>query len=275
MSSKVIGYSTIVHPLPSVAMTLTALVLSLPLNITYSLDKFLAFGLIILLENFIVGLVNDLRDFPYDLEVKPYKPLVAGSITSFEAKMLLVVFFIVLFVAFTAFNFAIDLIFLLGLGCGLSYDLLLKNTPFSFVPYAIAMPTLAIAARLVNGNFPVLLLWIYPLGALMSLALHLTNQMNKAEESNKSGEHNLLQIIGVKNGQLLCVLVTICSLVLFTFLSLHFDLNAPLMDSLDLISMIFIGVFIVFAKIGNRKVLFPLTVISSAIMGTIFIQMIL
>lgn len=275
MSSKVIGYITIVHPFPSVAMTLTALALSLPLNKSYSDDQFLVFGLIILLENFIVGLVNDLRDFSYDKEVKPYKPLVAGRITSSEAKLVLVLFFITLMVAFMEFNFIIDSVFLLGLGCGLSYDLVFKKTPFSFIPYTIAMPTLAIAARLVNGNLPILLLWIYPLGALMSLALHLTNQMHKAEESNESGEHNLLQIIGVKNGQLLCVLVTICSLVLFTFLSLHFDLNGLLMESLDLISLVFIGIFIVFAKIGVRKAMFPLTVVISGIMGFIFIQMIL
>ncbi len=275
MSSKVIGYITIVHPFPSVAMTLTALVLSLPLNKSYSLNKFLVFGLIILLENFIVGLVNDLRDFRYDKAVKPYKPLVAGKITSLDAKILLFLFLILLALTFTEFNFVIDSIFLLGLGCGLSYDLVLKITPFSFVPYTIAMPTLAIAARLVNGNLPVLLLWICPLGALMSVALHLTNQMNKAEESNKSGEHNILQIIGVKNGQLLCVLVTICSLVLFTILSLQFDLNAILMEFLDLVTLVFISIFIVFAKIGNRKALFPLTVILSAIMGTIFIQLIL
>ena len=275
MSTKLTGYMTIVHPLPSVAMTLTALVLSLPLNKSYTLDKFLVFGLIILVENFIVGLVNDLLDFSYDKEVKPNKPLVAGKITSLEARILLLLFIILLLLAFTKFNLIIDSIFILGICCGLSYDLGLKMTSLSFVPYVIAMPTLAIASRLVNGNLPDLLLWIYPLGALMSLVLHLTNQMNKAEESNKSGEHNLLQIIGVKNGQLLCVLVTICSLGLFTLLSLDFHLNEVLMIFLDFVSLVFISIFIVFAKIGKRKALFPVTVILSSIMGFVFLQMIL
>jgi hypothetical protein len=99
--------------------------------------------------------------------------------------------------------------------------------------------------------------------------------MNKAEESNNSGEKNLLHIVGVKKGQILCVGTIICTLILFTIISIHYNLDIRLMTILNIISLIFIVLFIFLSKINKRKSLFPLSIILSVIMGSVFLQMII
>jgi len=273
MKTKLRGLVTIVHPLPSLAMTITALLLSLPLNENYTIYLFFLFGIIILFENFITGLTNDLLDYRYDVIVKPYKPLVQELITKREAEFLLLVLIIFLSFALLYFDVFIDVLLLSGLCCGLSYDLGLKKTFLSFLPYTLAMPTLLIVARLVNGSLPLILFWIYPFGALMSLVLHLTNQMNKAEESNISGKSNLLHFLGVRNGQYLCVIIIICTTILFTLLSIIYNLNINFTLLIDFVSLFSLFLFILLAKFNKRRALFPICVGLCSIMGLAFVQM--
>jgi 4-hydroxybenzoate polyprenyltransferase len=60
-----------------------------------------------------------------------------------------------------------------GLACAWSYDLWLKGTIFSALPFAVAVPIVPLFGYGAAGRFPAVLWWAWPIGALLAVATHL------------------------------------------------------------------------------------------------------
>ena len=76
---------------------------------------------------------------------------------------------------------------MLGMACGLAYDVRLKRTVFSAVPFMIAIPTLPLWVWVTLGEWHAALWWLLPLGALIGLALHLANTLPDIDDDAAHG----------------------------------------------------------------------------------------
>jgi 4-hydroxybenzoate polyprenyltransferase len=83
----------------------------------------------------------------------------------------------------------------------------LKRTPVSWLPYLIALPLVPIWAWLVMDAFQPRLLWLYPLGALMIVAIHLAQVLPDIDGDRRRGERGL----GVFLGERLAGVVLWCA----------------------------------------------------------------
>lgn len=151
-----------------------------------------------------VGVVNDLRDRDLDATEKPHKPLIAGRCSVRGAYTLGTATFLLAVVA-GGFLGAVSLLLVLAMtAAGLVYDLWLKRTAASFVPYILGLPILPVWAWLcVRDAVP--RLWLtYLLGVLLGFGLHLANALPDAERDTRSGVRGLVQIAGKRAALTLC-----------------------------------------------------------------------
>ena len=176
----------------------------LVVSITYVLTRtqfsatdslFIAFA--VLLGQFFVGWSNDLIDFPRDkAAMRMKKPLVAETIT--EAKLrisigvallgaLIVSLLSQLGVNGTAIHF-------LGLLSATAYNLKLKSTLLSVVPYMVSFGALPWAIYIAAGTKPPT--WIVLGFVLISSAFHFLNVLKDLESDIAQGVLGLPQVLG-------------------------------------------------------------------------------
>ena len=143
-----------------------------------------------------IGVTNDYFDRDLDAHTKPWKPVAAGLV-SVPAARLLALGLIIITVALAATlgraGFALAVV---GLGSGLVYDVWLKRTALSAIPYMVAIPTLPIWVWLTLDRGEPVLWWLLPVGALLGLALHLANTLPDIESDRSYGVVGLAHRLG-------------------------------------------------------------------------------
>jgi 4-hydroxybenzoate polyprenyltransferase len=150
-----------------------------------------------------VGALNEWCDQASDTLHKPHKPIPAGLISPTEA-LAVTGFGIGLMIACGALLGIVELLVLcIANGCGLVYDLGVKRTPVSWLPYLIALPLVPIWAWLVMDQFQPLLLWLYPIGALLIVAIHLSQVLPDIAGDRAQGERGLGVLLGERWASLL------------------------------------------------------------------------
>ena len=125
---------------------------------------------------FSIGIANDLVDADDDRTDKPWKPLAAATIPrrgAFGAFLTCVAggILVTIPVGWEAW-----LIGVAGLGCGLTYDIWLKRTSLSWVPFSIAFPLVPVWVSVALDSWDAILWWVFPLGFALGFAIHLANQ---------------------------------------------------------------------------------------------------
>jgi 4-hydroxybenzoate polyprenyltransferase len=167
----------IVHPFPSFLVAgLTAALAA----VAAEDDRWLLavwLGLAMLSYQFAIGITNDIADADLDRVDKPWKPLPSGAVSRTTASRLAFTFVLGGLVLSFPLPLGAFLVGVLGLACGLGYNVGLKRTPLSWLPYAIAFPLIPMWAFLAAGAWDHLLWWALPLGILLGLSLHLANQL--------------------------------------------------------------------------------------------------
>lgn len=222
---------------------------------------------------FTIGITNDLIDQPFDRVAKPEKPLISGLVNR-QAAIIITVILIFLIFSFGMFlNYLVFIIMIFGFSLGLIYNLGIKRTIWSWIPFSIAVPTILICARLANGNgiISLHLFWAYFLGLFIGPALNMTNQMNKAEISAFSGERSLLLVLGVKKGQKLSFILFIISIFLILIFGMIFSKMKDVILLLSTLSFVFAIFFYFFVKTNQRRLLFPTGIIIVSLMGLTFL----
>jgi 4-hydroxybenzoate polyprenyltransferase len=124
-----------------------------------------------------IGATNELVDLPRDAIAKPEKPLVSGAV-SLRGARLVVVAGLAMMTEFGLLFGAVPFALLaLGTGLGLAYDLWLKRTHWSWLPYLLALPLLPIWVFAALGRPEPQLLLLYPLGALATIGVHFSQAL--------------------------------------------------------------------------------------------------
>lgn len=143
-----------------------------------------------------IGITNDLFDRELDAATKPWKPLVTGAVSPRQAQVLasgLAAATVALAATLGAWSLTLAA---LGLACGLAYDVRLKRTLLSAVPFMVAIPTLPLWVWVTLGEWRQDLWWLLPLGALLGLALHLVNTLPDIEGDAAHGVRGLAHALG-------------------------------------------------------------------------------
>lgn len=152
--------------------------------------------LLMLLAQSAIGVANDIFDRDLDAHAKPWKPLVAGVIDVRQATalaLILTLAVVLLGATLGALSLALAL---LGLACGLAYDVRLKRSTLSALPFMIAIPTLPLWVWVTLGEWQDDLLWLLALGPPIGLALHLANTLPDLEDDARNGVYGLAHRLG-------------------------------------------------------------------------------
>jgi 4-hydroxybenzoate polyprenyltransferase len=145
-----------------------------------------------------IGVANDLFDRELDAATKPWKPLVIGAVSSRQAQLLAIALIgatAALAGTLGGWSFVLAV---LGLVCGLAYDVRLKRTLLSAVPFMVAIPVLPLWVWVTVGEWQRDLWWLLPLGALLGLALHLANTLPDLEDDAAHGVRGLAHALGAR-----------------------------------------------------------------------------
>jgi geranylgeranylglycerol-phosphate geranylgeranyltransferase len=203
-SRLLLAWFRLMHPFPSVLVTLAGMAFTVLARGGGPPARVLLVGCALLSMQFAIGSANDVLDRELDAVTKPWKPLARGAISPVAASL----------AATTLSLCSLFCAVLLGpaalaadavcLGCGLSYDLWLKRTGWSWLPYCVALPTLPQFAWAVAGRFEPRLLLAYPLGFLIGLSLHLANTLPDLEGDHAFGIRGLAHALGRRRALLLC-----------------------------------------------------------------------
>jgi 4-hydroxybenzoate polyprenyltransferase len=166
-----------------------------------------------------VGVVNDLRDRDLDAVAKPHKPLVAGRVSVRGAYVIGAAMLLVALVAGGALGVTSFFLVIAMTAAGLIYDLWLKRTAVSFLPYILGMPILPIWAWICVRPAPSRLWLTYPLGVLIGFGLHLANALPDAERDAAGGVRGVVQVVGARVALALCIGAFVVALVLAAVLT--------------------------------------------------------
>jgi 4-hydroxybenzoate polyprenyltransferase len=184
----------------------------------------IAFG--VFLGQLLVGFTNDLTDYQDDLKHNRLnKPLVSGRITEKQLRtaIKIVAPFAVVVNIFGPLGIKGGLIYLFGVGMGISYNLYFKSTLLSPLPYAIAFAALVACIVVATDRNPPL--WLMGAASLLGVAAHFANVLKDLDQDLTSGIKGLPQRLGKKYSRIIVSLL----LVSTTLLLNHTQPNTPLL----------------------------------------------
>ena len=189
----------------------------------------IAFG--IFLGQLLVGFTNDLYDYQDDLKHnRTDKPLVSGKITTAQLTraIKIVTPLAILVNLFGPLGVNGGLIYLLGVGLGISYNFYFKFTLLSPLPYALAFAALVAAIVVATDRTPPP--WLLISAACLGVAAHFANVIKDINEDLKSEIIGLPQKLAKKTSR-----VIIAILLIGTTLLLNSVTPSPVLLSIGLV----------------------------------------
>jgi 4-hydroxybenzoate polyprenyltransferase len=195
----------LLHPFPSMLVTLaSALFAELATGGHAPADRLVRLVLSVACSQGAIGSANDVIDRQLDAATKPWKPLARGAMQPRAATRLAVALSLACLALSASLGVAALLAACVGLGCGIAYDLRLKRTGWSWLPYGLAIPTLPLWSWTAMERFTGRLLLVYPLGLLLGLALHLANTLPDLEGDRAFGVRGFSHALGLRRSLYLC-----------------------------------------------------------------------
>lgn len=191
----------VLHPFPSAIVAVTTLVLGLFAERGDAFAAPLLLAIAMLFYQFSIGAANDVVDRRDDAFAKPWKPIPAGRVPASAAIALAVACLAAGALLSVSFGWVAWLIGLGGVSLGLLYDVWLKRTVLSWLPFALAFPTVPLWVYVSFDEWDALLLTVLPLGFVLGIAIHLANQAPDVE----AGDDGLPGAFGERNSRLVAV----------------------------------------------------------------------
>jgi len=142
-----------------------------------------------------IGWSNDLVDLARDRATgRTDKPLVTGSVSVQAVRAACAVAVLACVVLSLASGLVAGLVNLVCVGAGWAYNLGLKATVWSWLPYAVAFGGLTAFVALADSSKPP---WWWPVGgALLGVGAHLLNVLPDLDDDAATGVHGLPHRLG-------------------------------------------------------------------------------
>ncbi|MGO4593972.1 UbiA family prenyltransferase [Leifsonia sp. 2TAF2] len=216
MAKKAISLLLASHPGPTVVVTVITTLLGVGLG--YPPARLALLALAILLGQLSIGWSNDWLDAARDRAVeRTDKPAARGDVPVSVVRL----------AAFVALALAIFVTIPLGWGAagahlvliagGWAYNLGLKATVYSFVPFAISFGILPAIATLGQEQPALPQWWVYAAGALLGVAAHVTNVLPDLDDDARTGIRGLPHRLGARLSGLLAFAALAIATLLITF----------------------------------------------------------
>jgi 4-hydroxybenzoate polyprenyltransferase len=148
-----------------------------------------------------IGVINDVVDLPADAVAQPYKPLVRGVLRRSTAAWIGAILGAIGLGVAATINLATFGLGVAALGAGLSYDLGLRRTVLSWVPWWGGMAVLPLMAYASAGSIPSTLLVVIPLAALIAIGLQVANAQPDIETDREAGVASFPVLIGTRTAR--------------------------------------------------------------------------
>lgn len=203
IAGRVVGHWRIVHPFPTVAVTLASLGFGwlaaggptpgLPLLVATVFASQVA-----------IGSLNDYLDRERDAVEQPEKPIPSGLLPA-KSALIQAILASAICLVIASFTGLLGLIFAgLALVSGLSYDIRLKGTMLSFLPYLVSFSCLPAFAWAATGRFEPRWLALYAVGLPLMLSLHIANALPDIAGDQRAGVNGLAPTLGYRRARNLC-----------------------------------------------------------------------
>lgn len=157
------------------------------------------FGLVLLamlLAQLAIGWMNDYVDRDTDALNQPSKPVPSGLVAAFWLPPASVLAALGSFVLGAVLGPAPLGLLAAGLAAGLAYDLLLKNTGLSWLPFVVAFTVLPLYVWSALDVFRDDFLWLYFVASPLTLAVHVANTLPDIESDAASGRRSIAVVLG-------------------------------------------------------------------------------
>ncbi len=197
-----------------------------------------------------VGMTNDYLDRELDAQAQPFKPLARGTVKPNEARAVIFASFaLMLFFAITLGPIGF-LLAMLGTLAGQIYNFWLRGTPFSWLAYMMGFAVLPFFVWDAVQSFSVVYLLLFPIGALLVVAVHLAQTLPDVETDRALGVFGLAASLGRERAARVMWLALIAAhaLVLTTFFVLRFDLAVLLAAMLASLALIATSAMLYYAR---------------------------
>lgn len=189
------------HPEPTAAVTV--LMGALAVTTGHSFVGVLLVTGAVLAGQLSIGWLNDVLDAPRDVAVgRTDKPLAAGEVTPrtvWVATGLAAVACVLLSIA--AGGLLGGAVHLVAVAAGLAYDLGLKSTRASVLPYLVCFGLLPVFVVVTLPGAPVPPWWLPVAGALLGAGAHFANVLPDLDDDAATGVRGLPHVLGAGAGR--------------------------------------------------------------------------
>jgi 4-hydroxybenzoate polyprenyltransferase len=259
---RVKGWVFLVHPGPSLLVTATFVaVAGLAEQSAPSQLRAVQLVGVMLPIQFAIGIVNDLADRDGDVIAKPYKPLIRGVVPAHGAWIAGVAGAALGLACAATINVATFALAVGGLAAGIGYDVGLRRTPLSALPWWAGIVMLPLAAFATVGMLSGRLLELVPLGGLVALGLHLANGAPDVEGDRGARRRSLPVILGADASLRLSAVALLSVAVVGSVLAALAVRGFPVVQA----TATLLCCSVVYALIVRMRAPFPLYAASSAI----------
>ncbi len=152
-----------------------------------------------------IGWSNDLVDLPRDRAVgRTDKPLLTGSLPVALVQVACAIALLATVALSLVLGAAAAALLLLVVGAGWAYNLGLKSTVASWLPYAVAfgaLPAGVWAAGPTGGGGTAAPAWVVATGALLGVGAHLLNAVPDLEDDAATGVRGLPHVLGARGSR--------------------------------------------------------------------------
>lgn len=201
------------HPGPALAVTVLAALLCLPADL--SPGRAVLVVAAVLTGQLSIGWSNDLLDLSRDRAVgRTDKPLAAGDLSETLVRRATRAALVATVALSLACGLQAGLLHLLVVAAGWAYNLGLKSTLASGVPYAVAfgaLPVFVWAAG--GGSAPA---WVAVAGALLGVGAHLLNAVPDLADDAATGVRGLPHRLGARGSRVVAALLLVLTSAVLT-----------------------------------------------------------
>jgi 4-hydroxybenzoate polyprenyltransferase len=202
---------------PTIIVTATTFLLALS---QYSLIDSIRVAIAIFAGQLVVGWSNDFIDAPLDIAAqRTKKPIVSNEIDPEQLKKSILVALVaaLLLSLFSPLGLTGTLIHFLGILSATFYNLKLKSTILSPIPYIVSFGALPWAIYLPVGNQPPL--WLFIDFMLIAVAFHFFNVLKDFQWDINQGVLGLPQRLGRNVSSIVSISLVVSAVIVLIFLN--------------------------------------------------------
>lgn len=178
-------------------------------------ERLLPFLAALLLTQFAIAFHNHYCDRHLDASARPWRALPRGLVGAGQLHLAAWALFATgVGIALIGADPVVAALVAVGTSAGFAYNAYFKRTPWSWLPYWLALPTLLVCVFAVVGRDEPRLWLSYLVGMPLVLAVHLGDALSESELDAGQGMRGLAQWLGRGRGLLVCWAALLLALAL-------------------------------------------------------------